>query len=238
MVLRGDYMPKSSKRYNANYGQIDCDKRYEVAEAITLLKDMSKAKFDETVEVSIRLGVDPKKSDQMVRGVCKLPNGSGRKVRILVLAKGEKVDEAKQAGADFVGAEDMVEKIKEGWLDFDKVIATPDMMPKVGPIARILGPRGLMPNPKVGTVTTDVAKAVQEEKAGRVEFRVEKAGIIHAGVGKASFTEAQIEENVSAVLGALSRAKPSGIKGTYMQSVSLSSTMGPGVRINMAESAS
>jgi large subunit ribosomal protein L1 len=231
-------MPKSSKRYNANYGQIDCDKRYEVAEAITLLKDMSKAKFDETVEVSIRLGVDPKKSDQMVRGVCKLPNGSGRKVRILVLAKGEKVDEAKQAGADFVGAEDMVDKIKEGWLDFDKVIATPDMMPKVGPIARILGPRGLMPNPKVGTVTTDVAKAVQEEKAGRVEFRVEKAGIVHAAIGKLSFDADKLQENFVALMDNIAKLKPAAAKGTYVKAISFSSTMGPGLRIDAVKAQS
>ena len=225
-------MPKISKRYKANYGKIDIQKRYEVAEAITLLKDMSKAKFDETVEVSIRLGVDPKKSDQMVRGVCKLPNGSGRTVRILVLAKGEKVDEAKAAGADFVGAEDMVDKIKEGWLDFDKVIATPDMMPKVGPIARILGPRGLMPNPKVGTVTTDVTKAVQDEKAGRVEFRVEKAGIIHAAIGKLSFDADKLQANFAALMDNIVKLKPAAAKGTYVKAISFSSTMGPGLRVD------
>ena len=225
-------MPKSSKRYNANYGQIDCDKRYEVAEAITLLKDMSKAKFDETVEVSIRLGVDPKKSDQMVRGVCKLPNGSGRKVRILVLAKGEKVDEAKQAGADFVGAEDMVEKIKEGWLDFDKVIATPDMMPKVGPIARILGPRGLMPNPKSGTVTMEVSKAITEVKKGKIDFKVDKFGIIHAAVGKVSFDADKINDNARELLNTVIKLKPSSAKGTYVKSIYMSSTQSPSIAID------
>lgn len=228
-------MPKSSKRHTANYTKVDQLKRYEVGEAIAILKELSTAKFDETFEVAVRLGVDPKKSDQMVRGVCKLPNGSGRSIKILVLAKGEKVDEAKAAGADFVGAEDMVDKIKEGWLDFDKVIATPDMMPKVGPIARILGPRGLMPNPKVGTVTTDVAKAVQDEKAGRVEFRAEKAGIVHAAIGKLSFDAEKLQENFTALMDNIIRLKPAAAKGTYVKAITFSSTMGPGLRLDAAK---
>src|SRR6478609_842597 len=193
-------MGQTGKRFRANAEKLDRQKRYDVAEAFTLLKDLKVAKFDETVDVAVKLGVDPKKSEQMVRGVVRLPHGTGRQVRILVFAKGEKEQEAKNAGADFVGAEDLVAKIQGGWLDFDKAIATPDMMPKVGPIAKILGPRGLMPNPKVGTVTQDVGKAVQEEKAGRVEFRVEKAGIVHAPIGKLSFTAEQLEANFRAVV--------------------------------------
>jgi len=225
-------MANVSKRHKANVGQIDTAKRYEVLEAMDLLKSSSKAKFDESVEVAIRLGVDPKKSDQMVRGVVRLPNGTGRTVKILVFAKGEKEQEAKDAGADFVGAEDIVEKIKGGWLGFDKVIATPDMMPKVGPIAKILGPRGLMPNPKVGTVTMDVAKAVQEEKAGRVEFRVEKGGIVHASIGKLSFDGEKLVQNFEALLEQVIKLKPATAKGTYVQSIAFSSTMGPGVKID------
>lgn len=228
-------MSKISKRHTANRAAVDKLKRYEVSEALGLLKQASSAKFDESVEVAIRLGVNPKKSDQMVRGVCKLPNGSGRTVRILVFAKGDKEQEARDAGADFVGAEDLVEKIKEGWLEFDKVIATPDMMPKVGPIARILGPRGLMPNPKVGTVTTDVAKAIEDEKAGRVEFRVEKAGIVHAAIGKLSFDPEKLEQNFTALLDTVIKLKPSTAKGTYIQAISFTSTMGPGIKIDAAK---
>ena len=228
-------MSNSSKRHTANKAALDQLKRYEVGEALSLLKDASSAKFDESVEVAIRLGVDPKKSDQMVRGVCKLPNGSGRTVRILVFAKGDKEQEARDAGADFVGSEDLVEKIKGGWLEFDKVIATPDMMPKVGPIARILGPRGLMPNPKVGTVTVDVAKAIEDEKAGRVEFRVEKAGIIHAAIGKLSFDAEKLEQNFVALLDNVIKHKPSTAKGTYIQAISFTSTMGPGIKIDASK---
>ncbi|MEE2962341.1 MAG: 50S ribosomal protein L1 [Myxococcota bacterium] len=225
-------MTKLSKRNHANRNLVDRSKKYDVLEAIDLLKNAQAAKFDESIEVSVGLGVDPKKSDQMVRGVCKLPHGSGKPVRILVFAKGDKEEEAKAAGADFVGSEDLVEKIKAGWLEFDKAIATPDMMPKVGPIARILGPRGLMPNPKVGTVTVDVGKAVNEEKAGRVEFRVDKAGIVHAAIGKMSFGAEDLKANFDAVMDAILKLKPATAKGTYIQSLSFSSTMGPGVRVD------
>ena len=214
------------------------DATYDAAAAVKLVKDNAKAKFDETIEIAMNLGVDPRHADQMVRGVVQLPNGTGKTVRVVVFAKDAKAEEATAAGADIVGGEELAAEIQGGRSDFDRCIATPDMMAVVGRLGKVLGPRGLMPNPKLGTVTMDIKGAIDAAKAGQIEFRVEKAGIIHAGVGKASFTEAQIEENVSAVLGALSRAKPSGIKGTYMQSVSLSSTMGPGVRINMAESAS
>ena len=228
-------MAKTSKRHEANKAKIDRNVRYELADAIGLLQGLSKAKFDETVEVAVKLGVDPKKSDQMVRGTCKLPNGSGKNVRVLVFAKGDKESEAKEAGADFVGAEDLVEKIKGGWLDFDKVIATPDMMPKVGPIARILGPRGLMPNPKVGTVTPDVAKAIADEKAGKVEFRVDKGAILHVAIGKLGFEAKQLVENFEAFLEQVLKLKPSTAKGTYVQGISLTSTMGPGLRLDVSK---
>lgn len=227
-------MSQTSKRSKANVAKIDRQKKYTVEEAIALLKELQPAKFDETVDVAIRLGVDPKKSDQMVRGVVRLPHGTGRTVRILVFAKGEKEAEAKAAGADFVGAEDLIDKIKGGWLEFDKVIATPDMMPKVGPIAKILGPRGLMPNPKVGTVTQDVGRAIAEEKAGRVEFRVEKAGIVHAPFGKLSFTVEQLVANFAALKEQVVRQKPQTSKGNYLQGVYLSSTMGPRIKVDYA----
>lgn len=227
----------TGKRYRASAEKIDQQKRYDVSEAFALLKQLGVAKFDETVDVAIRLGVDPKKSEQMVRGVVRLPHGTGRKVRILVFAKGEKEMEAKAAGADFVGAEDLVQKIQGGWLDFDKAIATPDMMAKVGPIAKILGPRGLMPNPKVGTVTQDVGKAVSEEKAGRVEFRVEKAGIVHAPIGKLSFSAEHLEANFRALLEQVSRQKPQTSKGNYIQAISVSSTMGPGIKLDPSKAA-
>jgi large subunit ribosomal protein L1 len=225
-------MANSSKRHTGNQSKVDREKRYEVAEALDLIKSASPAKFDESVEVAIRLGIDAKKSDQMVRGAVSLPHGTGKQVRILVFAKGELEEEAREAGADFVGAEDLVEKIKGGWLDFDKAIATPDMMPKVGPIARILGPRGLMPNPKVGTVTKEVGKAVQEQKAGRVEFRVEKAGIVHAPIGKVSFDTSKLAENLSALMEQLHKLKPQTSKGTYIKGVTVSSTMGPGLKLD------
>jgi large subunit ribosomal protein L1 len=233
-------MSHTSKRLVKNAAQVERQKRYAIEEALTLVKGMGKAKFDESVDIAVRLGVDPKKSDQMVRGVCRLPHGTGRTVRILVFAKGEREAEARAAGADFVGAEDLVAKIQGGWLDFDKCIATPDMMPKVGPIAKILGPRGLMPNPKVGTVTTDVARAVAEEKAGRVEFRVEKAGIVHVPIGKLSFSTEQLTENFMAVMEQILRQKPATSKGNYIQALSLSSTMGPGLKLDpsRAQSAS
>ena len=225
-------MAKMSKRHASNRSGVDRDKRYGLTEAIELLKSGSKVKFDETVEVAVRLGVDPKKSDQMVRGAVSLPHGTGKTVRVLVFAKGEKEAEAKEAGADFVGAEELVDKIKGGWREFDKVIATPDMMPKVGPIARVLGPRGLMPNPKVGTVTKDVGKAVAEQKAGRVEFRVEKAGIIHAPIGKMGFEVSKLSENFATILEQIQKLKPQTSKGTYVRGITLTSTMGPGIKLD------
>lgn len=230
-------MSQTGKRYRASAEKVEPQKRYDVSEAFALLKQLGAAKFDETVDVAIRLGVDPKKSEQMVRGVVRLPHGTGRKVRILVFAKGEKEAEAKAAGADFVGAEDLVQKIQGGWLEFDKAIATPDMMAKVGPIAKILGPRGLMPNPKVGTVTVDVGKAVSEEKAGRVEFRVEKAGIVHAPIGKLSFTAEHLEANFRALMEQVARQKPQTSKGNYFLAISVSSTMGPGIKVDPTKAA-
>jgi large subunit ribosomal protein L1 len=205
-----------------------------VAEAVKLVKANAKAKFDETVEIAVGLGVDPRHADQNVRGVVNLPSGTGRDVRVAVIAKDAKAEEAKAAGADIVGAEDLVERIQGGFLDFDRVIATPDMMALVGRLGKVLGPRGLMPNPRVGTVTPNVAQAVKDAKGGAIEFRVEKAGIVHAGVGKASFTEEALAANVRALVDALNRAKPSGAKGTYVQRISLSSTMGPGFKVEPA----
>jgi large subunit ribosomal protein L1 len=201
---------------------------------VKLVKARAKAKFDETIEVAMNLGVDPRHADQMVRGVCNLPNGSGRTVRVAVFARGGKADEARAAGADVVGAEDLVERVTGGTIDFDRCIATPDMMPLVGRLGKVLGPRGLMPNPKVGTVTMDVAGAVKAAKGGAVEFRVEKAGIIHAGIGKVSFEEGKLVENIKAFADAVARAKPTGAKGTYIQRVAISSTMGPGVKVDPA----
>ena len=206
-------------------------KLYPLAEAVKMVKARATAKFDETIEVAMNLGVDPRHADQMVRGVCQLPNGSGRKLRVAVFAKGAKAEEAKKAGADVVGAEDLVEQVQKGVIDFDRCVATPDMMPLVGRLGKVLGPRGLMPNPKVGTVTMDVAQAVAGAKGGAVEFRVEKAGIVQAGVGKASFTEAALVENIRALVDAVMKAKPSGSKGTFMKRIAVTSTMGPGVKI-------
>ncbi|MDP2620782.1 MAG: 50S ribosomal protein L1 [Hyphomicrobiales bacterium] len=227
-------MARSGKRMRAAREGIESGRAYPIDEAVKLVKERAKAKFDETVEVAINLGVDPRHADQMVRGVCQLPNGSGRTVRVAVFAKGDKADEAKKAGADVVGAEDLVETVQKGEINFDRCIATPDMMPLVGRLGKVLGPRGLMPNPKVGTVTADVAAAVRGAKGGAVEFRVEKAGIVHAGVGKASFTEQALVENVKALADAVMKAKPAGAKGTYMRRLAISSTMGPGVRIEPA----
>ena len=227
-------MAKIAKRTAANREGIDRDKLHTLEDAVKLVKARATAKFDETIEVAVNLGVDPRHADQMVRGVATLPNGTGRSVRVAVFAKGPKAEEAKKAGADVVGAEDLVEQVQGGEINFDKVIATPDMMPLVGRLGKVLGPRGMMPNPKVGTVTMDVAKAVENSKGGAVEFRVEKNGIIHAGVGKASFSEDALVQNVRALIDALNKAKPSGAKGTYMKKISLSSTMGPGVRIDVA----
>ncbi|WP_421784406.1 50S ribosomal protein L1 [Hyphobacterium sp.] len=228
-------MAKVAKRIGAARATVDREKLHTVDEAVKLVKSNATAKFDETIEIAINLNVDPRHADQMVRGVCNLPNGTGRSVRVAVFAKGPKAEEAKKAGADVVGAEDLMEEVQGGRMDFDKVIATPDMMPLVGRLGKVLGPRGLMPNPKVGTVTMDVTKAVNDSKGGAVEFRVEKAGIVHAGVGKASFTEKALSENVQAVLDAIVKAKPSGAKGTYLKKIALSSTMGPGVKIDLSE---
>jgi large subunit ribosomal protein L1 len=224
-------MAKPGKRIVDARKAIERNKLYGLEEALSIIKSSAKAKFDETIEVAINLGVDPRHADQMVRGVVNLPNGTGRSVRVAVFAKGDKADEAKAAGADIVGAEDLVEKIQGGEINFDRCIATPDMMGLVGRLGKVLGPRGLMPNPRVGTVTQDVTKAVGDAKGGAVEFRVEKAGIVHAGVGKASFSEAQLAENIRALVDTVVKAKPSGAKGTYLKRVALSSSMGPGVRI-------
>jgi large subunit ribosomal protein L1 len=230
-------MTKTTKRQKLSHAGIDSRKLHTLAEAVSLIKtratkEKGGAKFDETIEVSMNLGVDPKYPDQQVRGVVSLPNGTGRTARVAVFARDKKADEARAAGADIVGAEDLMETIQGGKIDFDRLIATPDMMALVGRLGKVLGPRGLMPNPKVGTVTMDVTKAVTDAKGGAVEFRVEKAGIIQAGVGKASFSEAQILQNVKAFIDAVAKAKPSGAKGTYVRKVAISSTMGPGVRID------
>jgi large subunit ribosomal protein L1 len=224
-------MTKPGKRLRAVRETVERDKLYPLEEAVKLVKDAAKAKFDETIEVALNLGVDPRHADQMVRGVCQLPNGSGRKLRVGVFAKGPKAEEAKKAGADVVGAEDLVEQVQKGVIEFDRCIATPDMMPLVGRLGKVLGPRGLMPNPKVGTVTNDVTEAVKAAKGGAVEFRVEKAGIVQAGVGKASFTEAALVENIRALVDAVIKSKPSGAKGTFLKRVAVTSTMGPGVKI-------
>ncbi|MCM2506033.1 50S ribosomal protein L1 [Aureimonas altamirensis] len=225
-------MAKIGKRISKARDGLDRDKLYDIADAVKLLKDRATAKFDETIEVAMNLGVDPRHADQMVRGVVNLPNGTGRTVRVAVFARGDKAEEAKAAGADIVGAEDLVEKVQGGEIDFDRAIATPDMMGLVGRLGKVLGPRGLMPNPRVGTVTPDVAAAVKASKGGAVEFRVEKAGIVHAGVGKASFGADALVENIRAFADAVQKAKPSGAKGTYVQRVALSSTMGPGLKID------
>ena len=224
-------MTKPGKRFTAAKATVNRDKLYTLEEAVKLVKDAAKAKFDETIEVALNLGVDPRHADQMVRGVCLLPNGSGRKLRVGVFAKGAKAEEAKKAGADVVGAEDLVEQVQKGVIDFDRAIATPDMMPLVGRLGKVLGPRGLMPNPKVGTVTMEVAQAVAGAKGGAVEFRVEKAGIVQAGVGKASFTETALVENIRALVDAVMKAKPSGAKGTFLKRMAVASTMGPGVKV-------
>lgn len=221
------------KRLNSAYEGIDREQVYSLDDGVRMLKERAKAKFDETVEMSMNLGVDPRHADQMVRGVISLPKGTGKSVRVAVFAKDAKADEAKSAGADVVGADDLAEKIQGGEIDFDRCIATPDMMAVVGRLGKILGPRGLMPNPKLGSVTQDVAQAVQAAKGGQVEFRVEKAGIIHVGVGKASFSEADLAENIRALADAVNRAKPSGAKGTYLKRISVSSTMGPGIKLDI-----
>ena len=227
-------MGKLAKRIKENKEKVDRGSRYSVDEAFELVVKTATARFDESVDVSVRLGVDPKQSDQQVRGSVSLPHGIGRNVRVLVFAKGPKEKEATQAGADFVGSDDLVEKIKGGWLEFDKAIATPDMMAKVSKVAKILGPRGLMPNPKVGTVTMNVAESVSAEKKGKCAFRVEKAGIVHAGIGKKSMGADQLKDNFMSLIHALSKAKPHSSKGVYLKQVSISSTMGPGIPIDVA----
>jgi large subunit ribosomal protein L1 len=225
----------TGKRITAARAKVDTTKAYKIADAIKLVKGNATAKFDETIELAINLGVDPKQADQNVRGVVNLPAGTGRNVRVAVFARDKKAEEAKAAGADIVGAEDLFETVNSGKVDFDRVIASPDMMGLVGRLGKVLGPKGLMPNPKVGTVTPNIAQAVKDAKAGSVEFRVQKEGIVHAGVGKASFSEADIEKNVRAFLNAIVKAKPSGAKGTYMKKVAISSTMGPGLRIDLTD---
>ena len=224
----------TGKRARAAREGVEPMKLYPLEDAVKLVKDRATAKFDETVEVAMNLGVDPRHADQMVRGVCTLPNGSGRSVRVAVFARGDKADEARSAGADVVGAEDLVEQVQGGTIDFDRCIATPDLMPLVGRLGKVLGPRGLMPNPKVGTVTNDLVAAVAAAKGGAVEFRVEKAGIVHAGIGKASFEPAALVANIKAFADAVQKARPSGAKGTFVQRVAISSTMGPGVRVDPA----
>jgi large subunit ribosomal protein L1 len=225
-------MSNRGKRYVESRKKIDRASRYDLDAGMVLLKEGKHAKFDESVDMAIRLGVNPKHADQMVRGTVALPHGVGKEVRVLVFAKGEKEKEAREAGADFVGAEELVEKITGGWTDFDKAIATPDMMGTVGRLGKVLGPRGLMPNPKVGTVTFDVSRAVKELKAGRVEFKVDKTGIVHTTVGKISFSADQLKENVMALMDTIIRAKPSSSKGTYLKSVAISTTMGPGIKLD------
>ena len=226
-------MAAKGKRIRTAYEGVDRGKAYELDDAVKLVKAYAKAKFDETVELSMNLGIDPRHSDQQVRGVVQLPNGTGKTVRVAVFAKGDKAEEATKAGADLVGAEDLAEKIQGGAMDFDRCIATPDMMAVVGRLGKVLGPRGLMPNPKLGTVTPNVADAIKAAKGGEVTFRAEKAGIVHVGVGKASFAEDAIAENIRAVFDAIARAKPSGAKGTYIKRVSVSSTMGPGMQLEI-----
>lgn len=228
-------MSKSAKKHTAAMSTVDRSKVYDLGAALDVVKKASYAKFDETVDIAVKLGVDPRHADQMVRGAVVLPNGLGKDVRVLVFAKGEKEKEALDAGADYVGSDDLVTKIQGGWFDFDTAIATPDMMGVVGKIGKLLGPRGLMPNPKVGTVTFEVGKAVKESKAGKVEFRVEKAGIVHAPVGKVSFDADKLKGNVLSIVEALVKAKPSAAKGTYIKKISVSSTMGPGINLDVNE---
>ncbi len=227
-------MAKQGKRIRAAREGVEFSKKYNVDEAVKLVKANATAKFDETIEIAMNLGVDPRHADQMVRGVVNLPHGSGRTVRVAVFAKDAKAEEAKKAGADIVGADDLMEKIQGGFADFDRVIATPDMMAVVGRLGKVLGPRGLMPNPKVGTVTPDIAKAVEDAKGGAVQFRVEKAGILHAGIGKASFAENALAENAKAFIDAVQKSKPAGAKGTFIKKIAVCSTMGPGVKIDVS----
>lgn len=228
-------MKKQSKKYTEAVAKVDTNKAYAIDEAIKLVKDVAFANFDETVDLAFRLGVDPRHADQMIRGAIAMPAGTGKEVRVCVITSGENLKAAEEAGADFVGGDDIVAKIAGGWLDFDRVIASPEMMGKLGRIGRVLGPRGLMPNPKLGTVTTDVAKAVAEQKAGKVEYRTEKNGIIHVPIGKKSFEDGRIRENFNAIVSAIVKAKPASAKGTYLKSLTMSTTMGPGVKIDALE---
>jgi len=228
-------MKKLSPKYTEALKKVEKTKLYAVNEAIDLVKEISYAKFDETIDLAFRLGIDPRHADQMVRGAIVMPAGTGKKTTVVVITSGEKLSEAEAAGADFVGGEDIINKIAGGWMEFDRVIATPDMMGKIGKVARVLGPRGLMPNPKLGTVTTDVSKAIAEQKAGKVEYRADKNGIVHVPIGKKSFTNDQLLSNFKAVTGAILRAKPASAKGTYMKSLTISSTMSPGVKIDTTE---
>lgn len=228
-------MKKINQKRKEAFAKVDKDKTYSVKEAIALAKDAAYAKFDETVDVAFRLGVDPRHADQMIRGAIVMPAGTGKKVNVVVITSGENISKAEAAGADIVGGDDIIQKIQGGWMDFDRVIATPDMMGKIGRIARILGPRGLMPNPKLGTVTTDVEKAVKEQKAGKVEYRTEKTGIVHVPFGKKSFEDDALMENFKAIAGAIVRAKPASAKGTYLKSVTISTSMGPGIKLDTFE---
>lgn len=228
-------MAKNGKKYQDAVKEVSREQAYDTHEALELVKKVAPAKFDETVEVAVRLGVDVKKADQQIRGAVVLPHGTGKTQRVLVFAKGEKAKEAELAGADFVGDEDMIAKIQQGWFDFDVVVATPDMMGQVGKLGRVLGPKGLMPNPKTGTVTFEVEKAVKEIKAGKIEYRTDKAGNIHAPIGKVSFDTAKLEENLNTVIDTLQKAKPAAAKGTYVRNISVSSTMGPGIRVNVGK---
>ena len=228
-------MNGKGKSYRAALAKVDRAQRYPLEYGLRLVRDTARAKFDETVEMAIRLGVDPRQADQNVRGTVSLPHGMGKTVRVLAFAKGEKEKEAQEAGADFVGSDELIKKISEGWLEFDKAVATPDMMAAVGRIGKVLGPRGLMPNPKTGTVTVDIGKAVKEIKAGKLEFRVDKAGIVHVPVGKASFEAEKLIDNARAVLTSILRAKPASAKGNYVRGVTISTTMGPGVKLDLAQ---
>ena len=228
-------MSGKGKSYRARLEKVDRDRRYTLEEGLRLVRETARVKFDETVELAVRLGVDPRQADQNIRGTVLLPHGMGKTVKVLAFAKGEKEKEAQEAGADFIGSNDLVKKISEGWLQFDKAVATPDMMGAVGRIGKILGPRGLMPNPKAGTVTQEIGKAVRELKAGKLEFRVDKAGIVHMPIGKVSFPEEQLVENARTILASLVRAKPASAKGTYIRGVALSATMGPGIKVDPAQ---
>lgn len=228
-------MKKMSPKYKEALSKVDREKAYSASDAIKLAKEVSYAKFDETVDLAFRLGVDPRHADQMIRGAMVMPAGTGKKTTVVVITSGENISKAEAAGADVVGSDDVIQKIQGGWMDFDRVIATPDMMGKIGRVARILGPRGLMPNPKLGTVTTDVEKAVKEQKSGKVEYRTEKTGIVHVPIGKKSFTDEQLMENFNAITGAILRAKPASAKGTYLKSLTISTTMGPGIKLDALE---